>query len=83
MLLIAGTVAGLLSRKWTWVLAAGAAGLVGLALWMLQLLSTEHTTADLLSPATDGIPNLITFAADALVVVGGSMGTRARSIHHE
>jgi hypothetical protein len=83
MLLIAGTVAGLLSRKWTWVLAAGAAGLVGLALWMLQLLSTNHTAADLLSPGTDGIPNLITFAGAALVVVGGSMGTRARPIHHE
>lgn len=82
VVLVAGSVAGLWSRHWTWVLAAGAAGLVGLTLWLLQLLGTGHTVDDLLSPATDGIPNMITFAGALLVLVGGWMGTRAHTIRH-
>jgi hypothetical protein len=38
--LVVGAAVGLWSRQWRWVLAAGAAGLVGLVLWMLQLLAT-------------------------------------------
>jgi hypothetical protein len=82
VVLVVGSVAGLWSRHWTWVLAAGAAGLVGLTRWLLQLLGTGHTVDDLLSPATDGIPNLVTFAGALLVLVGGWMGTRAHTISH-
>jgi hypothetical protein len=59
---------GLWSRRWTWVLAAGIGGLVGLALWMLQLLR-NHTVAELLSPETtdDGVPNLVMFAGVLLI----------------
>lgn len=80
LVLVAGAVAGLWSRDWRWVLAAGGAGLVGLALWSVQLLSTGHSVDDLLSPETDGIPNMITFAGALLVLVGGVMGTRAHAM---
>jgi hypothetical protein len=70
---------GLWSRRWTWVLAAGIGGLVGLAIWMLQLLR-GHTGAELLSPAAtdDGVPNLVMFAGVLLILVAGGIGTRAR-----
>jgi LPXTG-motif cell wall-anchored protein len=80
LVLVVGAVAGLWFRRWTWVLAAGAAGLVGLTLWWLQLLGTGHTVDDLLSPQTDGIPNMITFAGALLVLLGGLMGTRKRTM---
>jgi hypothetical protein len=59
------------------VLAAGIGGLVGLALWMLQLLR-NHTVAELLSPETtdDGVPNLVMFAGVLLILVAGVIGTR-------
>ena len=63
--------AGLWSRKWTWLVAAGAIGLVGLGLWMLQLLATGHVLDDLLSPETDGITNGLTFVGAILVLVAG------------
>jgi hypothetical protein len=72
-------VGGLWKRQWKWVLAAGLSGVIGLALWMLQLLSTGHTVPDLLSPATDGIPNIITWIGALLVLIAGAMGTRART----
>jgi hypothetical protein len=80
VLLVAGSVAGLWLRHWRWVLAAGATGLVGLTLWLLQLLGGGHTVDDLLSPETDGIPNMVTFAGALLVLAGGLMGTRAHMI---
>jgi TIR domain len=71
---------GLWSRRWMWVLAAGVGGLVGLGIWILQLLR-GHTGAELLSPETtdDGVPNLIMFVGVLLILVGGMVGTRARS----
>jgi hypothetical protein len=80
VVLVVGAVAGLWMRRWAWVVAAGGAGLVGLTLWWLQLVGTGHTTNDLLSPQTDGIPNMITFAGALLVLAGGLMGMRARTI---
>jgi hypothetical protein len=80
VVLVVGAVAGLWLRRWAWVVAAGGAGLVGLTIWWLQLVSTGHTGDDLLSPKTDGIPNMITFAGALLVLAGGLMGMRARTI---
>jgi hypothetical protein len=82
VLLVVGAVVGLWVRQWTWVLAAGATGLVGLTLWWLQLVGTGHTASDLLSPETDGIPNMITFAGALLVLIGGLLGTKARTTRH-
>ena len=74
---------GLWSRRWTLVLVAGVAGLVGLGLWMVQLLAMggDHTVTELLSPSAtdDGIPNLVMFAGVLLILVAGVIGTRSRS----
>jgi TIR domain len=71
---------GLWSRRWMWVLAAGIGGLVGLGIWMLQMLR-GHTMAELFSPETtdDGVPNLIMFVGVLLILVAGMIGTRTRS----
>jgi hypothetical protein len=79
VLLVVGVAAGLWSRRWTWVLAAGAAGLVGLVLWMLQLLSTHgDEVAELVTASGegDGFANLATFAGAVLVLVAGAIGVR-------
>lgn len=80
VLLVAGVSAGLWTRRWSWVLAAGAAGLVGLVLWMLQLLSTHaDEVAELvaLGGNGDGFANAATFAGAVLVLVAARLGARA------
>jgi hypothetical protein len=79
VLLVAGASAGVWSRRWIWVLVAGAAGLAGLSLWMLQLISTHSDEiGELASPAADGIPNGASFVGAVLVLVAGSIGTKGR-----
>lgn len=80
VLLVAGVAAGLWWRRWSWMLVAGAAGLVGLVLWMLQLLSTHSDeVAELvaLGGNGDGFANAATFAGAVLVVVAARMGARS------
>ena len=79
VLLFGGVAAGLWARRWAWVLAAGAAGLVGLVLWMLQLLGTHgDEVAELVAVGGDGdgFDNVATFAGAVLVVVAGLIGVR-------
>jgi hypothetical protein len=82
VLLVAGVAAGLWTRRWTWVLAAGAAGLAGFVLWMLQLLSTHADEVGelvALGGGGDGFANVATFAGAVLVLVAARVGMRAGS----
>jgi hypothetical protein len=83
VILVVLAAAGLWSKKWGWVLAAGIAGLVGLALWMFRLLGTGHTVHDLLAPEKDGIRNGLTWAGALLVLVAGWIGAGARTTRRE
>ncbi len=77
VLLLAGVAAGLWMRRWTWVLAAGAVGLTGFVLWMLQLLSTHgDEVGELFGFGYDGLGNTATFVGAVLVLVGGAIGAR-------
>jgi hypothetical protein len=77
VLVVAG--AGLWTRQWTWVLAAGVAGLAGVVLWMLLLVSTHPSEVnEIASPAADGIPNGVTLVGALLVLAAGLVGVRAR-----
>jgi hypothetical protein len=67
---------GISSKKWNLVLAGGVAGLVGVILWVLQLFANEHTTSDLFSPGTDGVPNLLMLAG-CVMVVGAAFAGKA------
>jgi hypothetical protein len=79
LLILALAGIGLWSKQWKWVLGAGVAGLLGLALWMLQLLSTHSDEVnDLFSLDADGIPNFVTFAGALLVLLAGLIGMRTR-----
>ncbi len=68
LLLVVVAAAGLWTRQWRLVRTAGVIGLVGLLLWATQLLATGHTLADLFSPATDGVTNVLTLVGAAVVV---------------
>jgi hypothetical protein len=68
---------GLWRRRWLWVVVAGILGLVGLSLWLIQLQAQGHTSRDLISPSTDGIPNIGSLLGALLVLVAGVLGTRA------
>ena len=78
VLLLVGVAAGLWQRRWTWVLAAGGAGMTGFVLWMLQLLGTHDQEAgELVGFAYDGLGNTLAFLGCALVLVGGAIGARS------
>lgn len=79
IVLVVLATSGLWLRKWTWVLAGGISGLVGLALWMLQLLRGGHSLDELFSPEKDGIQNGLAWAGAALVLIAGWMGTITRT----
>jgi len=79
MLLVGVAAVGLWWRRWKLVLGAGLTGLIGLVLWMLVLLFTEHTTSELLSPATDGTTNMLMLIGAVAVVAGAVVGERASS----
>jgi hypothetical protein len=80
LLILALASIGLWSKQWKWVLGAGVAGLLGLALWMVQLLGTHSDeVSELFSLSADGIPNFVTFAGALLVLFAGLIGMRAHS----
>ena len=78
IVLIVLTVVGLWSKQWKWVLTAGIGGLIGLVLWMFQLLGT-HTgeIGEIWSPGADGIANIATFVGALLVLISGLTGMRS------
>jgi hypothetical protein len=78
-LLLGVMAVGAVARDWRWILAAGALGLGGLALWMLQLMNSHSDeTGELFSPDQDGIPNIITLAGAIAVLAAGAVGVAAR-----
>ncbi len=76
LLLVVGAVAGLWSRQWGLVLTAGLLGLIGVALWVVQLYATGHSSGEVFSPSTDGVTNLLTFTGAALVLAASLLGRR-------
>ncbi len=74
LLLVAVATAGLWTRRWQLVLFGGLAGLVGLLLWVLQLILTGHTTPELFSLGTDGVPNVLSILGAIVVVVAAFVG---------
>jgi len=72
------TVAGLTSKKWSWVLIAGIVGLAGFAVWVLMLIA-GHELSELMSFETDGVTNLFFLVGSALVLAGGWLGARSPS----
>ena len=78
LITLALSVAGIRWRRWRWVLLAGIIGVVGFAMWLLQLLS-NHSAGDLFSRGQDGIPNAVTMVGALLVLVSGVVGMRAES----
>lgn len=80
-LLVVLAAAGLWSRQWRGVLAGGIAGLAGLALWMLALLSTHwpDEAGEIFSLGQDGLWNGITLVGALLVTVAGATGMAAQA----
>ena len=78
--LVVVAVTGVLRQRWHLVLAGGLAGLLGLVLWILQLLATGHSGADLLSAGTDGVPNGLALAGAATVAVAGLLGVARHDV---
>jgi hypothetical protein len=77
LIVVAGL--GLWRRNWRMVVAAGILGLLGFGIWMLQLFATGHDVEDLLSPSTDGIPNMLVVLGMVLVLVAGFVGMKQDS----
>lgn len=78
VLVVIGVLLGAVRRSWGWAVIGGVIGALGFLLWAVQLVAQGHTTADLFSPGTDGVPNMLTLLGMAAVVVAAAMGARNR-----
>jgi TIR domain len=78
LLLVALTVAGLVTSRPPLVLAGGAAGSIGYLLWVVQLVVDGHSVSELFSFAEDGLANTLTLAG-ALTVLGSGWWMTDRS----
>jgi hypothetical protein len=85
VVLVAGAVAGLVRRRWRWVLLAGIAGGAGLTIWAITMISSHAASGELgelvaLSAAVgDGVENLTLALGVVLVLLAGSLGVQAES----
>jgi TIR domain len=70
---------GIWSKQWRWVVLAGIGGLVGVGVWLLQLVSTHPDELYEIfgGPPYDGISNWGTLAGALMVLIAGWMGMRA------
>lgn len=73
---VALTAIGLYRQRWSYVMAAGGAGLAGLVVWVLMLLG-GHELSELTSLETDGVTNGLFVVGSALVLAGGWLGARS------
>ena len=79
LVVVVAVAAGLLTKKWSWILIGGIAGLGGFCLWLVQMVDDGgHTLSELFSTQEDGTVNLLMFAGAAMVVVAGAIGVTRR-----
>lgn len=73
VIVVGGAATALRAKRWDWAMVAGAAGLAGFGLWVVQLRAT-HSLSDFMSIGTDGVTNGIVLVGAALVTTGGWLG---------
>ena len=79
LVVVVAVAAGLLTKKWSWILIGGIAGLGGFCLWLVQMVDDGgHTLSELFSTQEDGTVNMLMFAGAAMVVVAGAVGVTRR-----